>query len=256
MGPRFSVALKGSTGAPHYRELITSPAIAESEGYEEMGIKVIVTGVTGMVGEGVLLECLRNEQVDSVLAVCRKPLDLTDPKLKVSLAPDFLTIDASTAPLEGYDACFYCAGVSSNGVAEQDYTRITYDTTLHFASVALQASPRIVFSFVSGQLTDSSEQGRVMWARVKGKTENALMRMFHGKEYNFRPALMRPMPGQKHFYGYNRLTHKILYPILSLFLPACTIREIAQAMINVTLMGYEKPILEIGDIKKLAARRA
>jgi nucleoside-diphosphate-sugar epimerase len=220
-----------------------------------MGIKVIVTGVTGMVGEGVLLECLRNDRVESVLAVCRKPLDQSDPKLKVFLAPDFLAIDATTAKLEGYDACFYCAGVSSNGVTEQDYTRITYDTTLHFASVALQANPGIVFSFVSGHLADSSEQGRVMWARIKGKTENALMKMFHGKEYNFRPALMRPMPGQKHFHGYNRWTHKILYPVLSLFFPACSIQEIARAMINATLMGYEKPILEVSDIKKLAATR-
>ena len=220
-----------------------------------MGIKVIVTGVTGMVGEGVLLECLRNDRVESVLAVCRKPLDQSDPKLKVFLAPDFLAIEATTARLEGYDACFYCAGVSSNGVTEQDYTRITYDTTLHFASVALQANPGIVFSFVSGHLADSSEQGRVMWARIKGKTENALMKMFHGKEYNFRPALMRPMPGQKHFHGYNRWTHKILYPVLSLFFPACSIQEIARAMINATLMGYEKPILEVSDIKKLAATR-
>jgi nucleoside-diphosphate-sugar epimerase len=218
-----------------------------------MGIKVIITGATGMVGEGVLLECLRNDRVESVLAVCRKPLDLTDPKLKVFVAPDFLAIDAATAPLAEYDACFYCAGVSSNGVTEENYIRITYDTTLHFARAILQADPRIVFSFVSGHLADSSEQGRVMWARVKGRTENALMKMFPGKEYNFRPALMRPMPGQKHFYGYNRWTHKVLYPVLSLFLPACSIQQIARAMINATIMGYEKPILEVGDIKKLAA---
>jgi nucleoside-diphosphate-sugar epimerase len=221
-----------------------------------MGINVIVTGVTGMVGEGVLLECLQNHQVDSVLAVCRKALDLTHPKLKVFVARDFLKIDAATAQLTGYDACFYCAGVSSNGVTEDDYTRITYDTTLHFATVALQANPHVVFNFISGHLADSSEQGRVMWARIKGKTENALLKMFDGREYNFRPALMRPMPGQKHFYGYNWWTHKILYPVLSLVFPACSIQQIAQAMINATLMGYEKPILEIRDIKELAARRS
>jgi nucleoside-diphosphate-sugar epimerase len=217
-----------------------------------MGIKVIVTGVTGMVGEGVLLECLRNDQVDSVLAVCRKALDLTHPKLKVWVAPDFFKI-AAAAQLTGYDACFYCAGVSSNGVTEDDYTRITYDTTLHFATVLLEANPRLVFDFVSGYGTDSTEKGRVMWARIKGKTENALLKMFAGKAYNFRPALMRPMPGQQHFYGYNRLTHKILYPLLSLFLPACSIQQIAQAMIKTTLRGYDKPILEVRDIKKLAA---
>jgi nucleoside-diphosphate-sugar epimerase len=219
-----------------------------------MGIKVIVTGVTGMVGEGVLLECLRNQQVDSVLAVSRKALDLTHPKLQVFVAADFLGIDAASAPLAGYDACFYCAGISSNGLTEEAYTRITYDTTLHFAAVTLQANPHVVFNFISGYLADSTERGRVMWARVKGKTENALLRMFPGKEYNLRPALMRPMPGQKHFYGYNWWTHKILYPVLSLVFPACSIQQIAQAMINATLMGYEKPILEVRDIKKLAAR--
>lgn len=219
----------------------------------KMGINVIITGVTGMVGEGVLLECLRNTRVDSVLAVCRKALDLNHPKLKVLVAPDFLNIDAATtAQLAGYDACFYCAGVSSNGVTEDDYTRITYDTTLHFATVALQANPHIVFNFVSGYGTDSSEKGRVMWARIKGKTENALLQLFDGKEFNLRPALMKPMPGQQHFYGYNRLTHKILYPLLSLVFPACTLQQITQAMINTTLMGYEKPTLEVRDIKKLA----
>jgi nucleoside-diphosphate-sugar epimerase len=217
-----------------------------------MGISVIVTGVTGMVGEGVLFECLRNTQVDAVLAVCRKALDLSHPKLKVLVAPDFLKIDAATAQLTGYDACFYCVGVSSNGVTEGDYTRITYDTTLHFAAVALQANPHIVFNFISGHLADSSEHGKVMWARIKGKTENALLKMFDGRGYNFRPALMRPMPGQQHFYGYNKWTHKILYPLLSLVFPACSIQQIAQAMINATLMGYEKPILEVSDIKKLA----
>jgi len=217
-----------------------------------MGINVIVTGVTGMVGEGVLLACLQNNRVDTVLAVCRKPLDLTHPKLKVFVAADFLGIAADSVQLAGYDACFYCAGVSSNGVTEENYTRITYDTTLHFASVALQANPHIVFNFVSGYGTDSSEKGRVMWARIKGKTENALRQLFDGKEFNFRPALMKPMPGQKHFYGYNGLTHRILYPVLSLVFPACTLQQITQAMINATLMGYEKPILEVRDIKKLA----
>ena len=221
-----------------------------------MGINVIVTGVTGMVGEGVLLECLQNHRVDSVLAVCRKALDLSHPKLKVFVAPDFLQIDGAGTQLRGYDACFYCAGVSSNGVTEEDYTRITYDTTLHFAAATLQANRHIVFNFISGHLADSSEQGRVMWARIKGKTENALLQLFDGKEFNFRPALMKPMPGQKHFFGYNWLTHRVLYPVLSLVFPACTLQQITQAMINATLMGYEKPILEVRDIKTLAARRS
>jgi len=219
-----------------------------------MGIRVIITGVTGMVGEGVLLECLQNHTVDSVLAVCRKPLDLTHPKLKIFVVPDFLKLDADANELKGYDACFYCAGVSSNGVSEEAYTKITYETTLHFADVLLKANPKIVFNFVSGYQTDSSEKGRVMWARIKGKTENVLMKMFAKKGFNFRPALMKPMPGQKYFYGYNLWTHKILYPALRLVFPACSIQEIAQAMINATILGYEKPILEVKDIRKLAVQ--
>src|SRR6266404_8024399 len=115
-----------------------------------MGIKVIVTGITGMVGEGVLLECLQNPKVEAVLAVCRKPLDLTHPKLQTFLVTDFLKLDSSSTQLKGYDACFYCAGVSSNGVSEEDYTRITFDTTIHFASATLQANRQIVFNFISG----------------------------------------------------------------------------------------------------------
>lgn len=218
-----------------------------------MGIKVILTGVTGMVGEGVLLECLQNHKVDSVLAVCRKSLDLTHPKLKVWIVPDFLAIDFHNEQIKGYDACFYCAGVSSNGADEMNYTKITYDTTLHFATLTLQANPQIVFNFISGYKTDSTEKGKVMWARIKGKTENALMKMFPGKEYNFRPALMKPMPGQKQFYGYNRWMHEILYPILSFVFPTCTIQEIAQAMINAATSGFEKSVLEVSDIKRLAS---
>ncbi len=218
-----------------------------------MGINVILTGVTGMVGEGVLLECLQNHKVDSVMAVCRKPIDLTHPKLKLLVAPDFLQINTDSAQLKGYDACFYCAGVSSNGLSEEAYTKITYDTTVHLAKVLLQLNPQIVFNFVSGYQTDSTESGKVMWARIKGKTENTLLKMFPGKEFNFRPALMKPMPGQKSFYGYNRWMHKMLYPALSFIFPACSIQEIAQAMISATTVGYKKSILEVGDIKKLAA---
>ena len=219
-----------------------------------MGIKIMITGVTGMVGEGVLLECLQNPGVDAVLAVCRKPLEQTHEKLRTLVAPDFFKIDATVGELKGFDACFYCAGISSNGVSEERYRSITLDTTLHFASVVSELNPKLVFNFVSGYQTDSSETGKVMWARVKGKTENALIKMFPGRSYNFRPGLMNPMPGQKQFYGYNRLTHKILYPVLRFVFPYCDIREIAQAMINATDRGYQNPILEVEDIKKLAAQ--
>jgi hypothetical protein len=219
-----------------------------------MGIKIIITGITGMVGEGVLLECLENPKVDAVLAVCRKPLDMTHTKLRVFLAPDFLQLEPNANQLQGYDACFYCAGVSSNGLSDQQYTQITFDTTVHFANVISQLNPTLVFNFVSGYQTDNSEAGRVMWARVKGKTENALMKIFPNRSFNFRPALMKPMPGQTHFYGYNLWMHKLLYPVLRFVFPACEIREIAQAMINATTSGFEKPVLEVSDIKRLASR--
>ena len=206
-----------------------------------------------MVGEGVLMECLQNPKVESVLAVCRKPLDRTHSKLQTYLVLDFLELYPHDSRLKGYDACFYCAGISSNGVSEADYTRITFDTTIHFAEVVMQAYPRPVFNFVSGYQTDSSEVGKVMWARVKGRTENALIKMFPGRVFNFRPALMKPVPGQKQFRGYNLWMHKIFYPVLRFVFPACTIKEIAQAMINATTTGYDKPILEVADIKKLAA---
>lgn len=205
-----------------------------------------------MVGEGVLIECLQNPEVEAVLAVCRKPLGQTHAKLQTFLIADFLDIAPGDTRLEGYDACFYCAGVSSNGLSEQMYTRITFDTTIHFAKMVLLLNPKIVFNFVSGYQTDSSEVGKVMWARVKGKTENALMKMFPARSFNFRPALMKPVQGQKHFHGYNLWMHKVLYPVMRFVFPSCEIKEIAQAMINATTKGYGKEILEVDDIKALA----
>ncbi len=217
-----------------------------------MGIKIILTGATGFVGEGVLLSCLENEQVSQVLMINRRPFQLQHPRLKELIVPDFLQIAAYTNELQGYDACFYCAGISSAGMSEADYTRVTYDNTIAIAAALLQQNPGIVFNFVSGSHTDSTEKGKVMWARVKGRTENALKAMFPGRQYNFRPALMKPVKGQKNFRGYNRWTAKILFPVLNIFFPSCSIAEIAQAMINVTIDGYPKNILEVKDIKAAA----
>ncbi len=217
-----------------------------------MGLKVIITGVTGMVGEGVLIESLRNESVDSVLVVTRKPLGLDHPKLKELVVSDFLELEAKPE-LRGFDACFYCAGISSNGMSEELYTRITYETTLHFANVVSELNPKIIFNFISGASTDGSEKGKAMWARVKGKTENALRRMFPGRQYSFRPALMKPFPEQRHLYGYNKWIVR-LYPVMSLVFPACTIQEIARAMIQTTRHGYKETVLEVQDIKAQAGQ--
>lgn len=214
-------------------------------------MKVILTGATGMVGEGVLIECLNNEKVESVLYVGRKPSGKSHPKLTEYLIPDFLSLKSDDLKLAGYDACFYCAGISSVGMNEEQYTHITYDTTIHFAKLVLKLNPTITFHFISGSHTDSSENGKVMWARVKGKTENTLQAMPFKGQYNFRPGLMKSDKTQIHLKGFNKYI-TLLYPIMGLFFTGCTVREIGRAMILITQFGFSKKILEAVDIKKAA----
>ena len=214
-------------------------------------MKVIVTGATGMVGEGVLIECLDNNQIEQVLYVGRKPSGKSHPKLKEYLVSDFLSLKSGDTQFAGYDACFYCAGISSVGMDEAQYTHITYDTTLHFAKVLLDQNTTLTFNFISGSHTDSSENGKVMWARVKGKTENALKVLGFKAQYNFRPGLMKPDKTQIHLKGFNKYI-TFLYPVMSLFFTGCTVREIGRAMIAVTKIGYSKNVLEAIDIKKAA----
>ncbi len=133
-----------------------------------------------MVGEGVLLECLRHPAIERVLIVNRRPYGEQHPKLTECIVPDFLELDGFSTQLTGYDACFYCAGVSSRGMSEADYRRITYDITIHFATTLAGLNPRMILNYVSGALTDTSEKGSIMWARVKGKTENNLMGLVFG----------------------------------------------------------------------------
>lgn len=159
-------------------------------------LKIIITGATGMVGEGVLMECLGNPNVSEILSISRKSSGKKHPKLKEYLVSDFLKINIDDENLKGYDACFFCAGISSIGMNEEDYTRITYETTIHFAKAVLHQNPEMVFNYVSGAQTDSSESGKTMWARVKGRTENALKRMNFKAVYNFRPGFMKPVEGQ------------------------------------------------------------
>jgi uncharacterized protein YbjT (DUF2867 family) len=218
-----------------------------------MEIKVIITGATGFVGEGVLFECLEHPDVKQVLIVSRKPNSAEHPKLKQIIVPDFLKLDGIDDQLTGYDACFYCAGISSRGMNETEYSYITYDTTMHFAKKLASLNPNMIFNHISGSLTDSSEKGKIMWARVKGKTENALMKLPFKKVYNFRPGFMKPSPGQKNIKSYYKFVN-LLYPLLRLVIPGqvSTIREVGLAMINAVLKGYSKQILEVKDIKLLA----
>lgn len=213
-------------------------------------IKIIITGATGMVGEGVLMECLENPAVSEILSVSRKPSGKKHAKLKEYIVSDFLAINPNDENLKGYDACFFCAGISSVGMNEEDYTKITYETTLHFANAILNQNPEMAFNYVSGAHTDSTESGKVMWARVKGRIENSLKKLGFRAAYNFRPGFMKPVDGQvnvKWFFKPIIWLFPILVPSKSL-----TLHEVGRAMINVVKKGYPTSVLEIRDIKKLA----
>lgn len=222
---------------------------------DALGMRVILTGATGMVGEGVLLECLEHPAVERVLSVSRRSCGRTHPKLSELLVPDFRELDAVEAQLTGYDACFYCAGVSSVGMSEADYTAITLETPLAFARTLLRLNPGMTFVHVSGALTDSTERGKVMWARVKGKAENELMRMPFKSVYNFRPSLMKPTPGQKHVKGGYQLL-RLVYPVLNLFFPGMNLRDVGRAMIEAARAGAPKHVLEVEDLRELAKKTA
>ncbi|QKZ15839.1 NAD-dependent epimerase/dehydratase family protein [Spirosoma sp. KUDC1026] len=216
-------------------------------------MKIILTGATGFVGEGILLACLDNPQIAEVMLLNRRHYDLTHTKLKECLVPNFMTLEGVMDQLTGYDACFYCAGISSVGLNEDKYTHITYNLTMHVAKTLLALNPSLVFNFVSGSHTDGSEQGRVMWARVKGKTENALMQLPFRAEYNFRPAGMVVYPGQKNA----KAIYNLIIRMLKWLSPrrVVTLQELAQAMINAVRIGNEKRVLEMDDIRALALQK-
>jgi uncharacterized protein YbjT (DUF2867 family) len=216
-------------------------------------MKIIITGATGMVGEGVLLECLAHPEIEKVLMVNRRHFDHKDPKLEELIVPDFTNLTQMTGQLSGYDACFFCAGVSSVGMKEPEYTRITYDLTLHFARILAGLNPGMTFTYVSGAMTDSTAKGRSMWARVKGRTENDLMKLPFRQVYNFRPGFMKPVKGQKNIKGYYRLI-PVLSPLFKILMPGqtLTLNQVGRAMINSVSTGYEKKVLEIRDIRTLA----
>jgi uncharacterized protein YbjT (DUF2867 family) len=217
-----------------------------------MKIKAIITGATGMVGEGVLLECLNHPDVERILVINRKPGGVSHPKLREIIHADFFNLVPIESQLVGYNACFFCLGISSVGMREADYKRVTYDLTLNVGQLLARLNPDLTFCYVTGAGTDSSEQGRVAWARVKGATENALMRLFK-HAYMFRPAFMKATPGQKNIKSYYKLFAWI-YPIGRALYPAgfCTLQEVGLAMINSVSRGYPKQILDVEDIAKLA----
>ena len=217
-----------------------------------MTISVIITGATGMVGEGVLLECLADSRVARVLVINRKPSGMTHPKLQEIVHADFFDLSAIQSRLAGYDACFFCLGVSSVGMSEADYVRVTQELTLEFGRALARLNPNLAFCYVSGKSTDATEHGKVMWARVKGRTENALLGLFP-RGAMFRPGMMKATPGQKNLKSWYHLIAWI-YPIGRALWPAafCTLREVAQAMIDAAVNGSPKRVLEVPDIVALA----
>jgi uncharacterized protein YbjT (DUF2867 family) len=220
-----------------------------------MKITAIITGTTGMVGEGVLIECLKHPDVERVLVINRKPGGVSHPKLREIVHTDFFDLAPIQEQLSGYSACFFCLGVSSVGMSKEEYRHVTYDLTLNMGRLLAKLNPEMTFCYVTGAGTDSSEQGRVAWARVKGATENALLQLFK-RAYMFRPAFMKATPGQKNVKSYYFYL-AWLYPIGRALYPAgfCTLREVGLAMIQVASKGYPKRILEVKDIVTLAISR-
>jgi uncharacterized protein YbjT (DUF2867 family) len=219
-------------------------------------LRVIITGATGMVGEGVLHECLQHPQVASVLVLGRKPCGVSHPKLTEILHENFYDISPIEGQLAGYNACFFCAGVSSVGMTEEEYFNVTHTLTLHVAQTLSRLNPDMSFSYVSGANTDSTEQGRMMWARVKGKTENDLFKLPFKSVYAFRPGYMHPTPNLKNTLPYYKYI-TWLYPALRLLFSGSvsTLAELGQAMINAAQMGSLKRVLEVKDIVTLAAKK-
>jgi hypothetical protein len=220
-----------------------------------MKVKAIITGATGMVGEGVLLECLNHPDVELVMVINRKPGGVSHPKLLEIIHSDFFNLAPIEPQLMGYDACFFCLGTSSVGLSSEEYQHITYDLTLNVGRLLVKCNPEMTFCYLTGAGTDSSERGRIAWARVKGATENALMRLFK-RSYMFRPGFMKATPGQRNVKGYYQW-FAWLYPIGRAIYPAgfCTLQEVGRAMINAVTTGYPQKILEVKDIVQLAQAR-
>ena len=218
-----------------------------------MKISPILTGATGMVGEGVLHECLQHPDVEKVLVVGRRPCGVEHPKLTEIVHADFFDFSAIESQLQPYNACFFCLGTTSVGKDESTFRQMTYDLTLKFATTVCRLNPGMTFCYISGAGTDSTEKGRLMWARVKGKTENDLMKLPFKKVYNFRPGYMQPTPGLKNALQYYRYI-AWMYPALRAVFPnqVSTLKEMALAMIHAVSKGYEKNIVEVKDIVALA----
>ncbi len=220
-----------------------------------MKIRAIITGATGMVGEGVLKESLLHPDVEKVLVINRRPCGVTHPKLTEIIHSDFLNLTPVEDQLKGYNACFFCLGVSSVGMVKEKYFLFTYTLTMHVAETLARLNNDMVFCYISGAGTDSSEKGRLGWARVKGKTENDLMKLPFKKVFAFRPGFLQPSEDLKNVHKYYNF-FRILFPVMRPLMPNffSTLKELGLAMINCVLMDYQKSVLEVRDIIELSRR--
>jgi len=219
-------------------------------------MKVIVFGSTGMVGQGALRECLLDGEVESVLAIVRRATGRQHEKLRELAHADFYNFSSIESELAGYDACFFCLGVSSAGMKKKEYERVTYDITMAAARVLAPQNPGMTFIYVSGAGTDSSEHGRMMWARVKGKVENELLQMPFKAAYMFRPAYIQPLYGVKAKSTWTRVAYAVAGPLFPVWRAlfsnyVTTTEEVGRAMIHVVRHGAPKRVLENRDLVKL-----
>jgi uncharacterized protein YbjT (DUF2867 family) len=216
-------------------------------------MKVILFGGSGMVGQGVLRECLTDPGVEAVLSVGRSPLGVTHPKLREIIHKDFTDYSAIEPQLAGYDACFFTLGVSSIGMDAERYRHLTYDLTMTAAQTLARLNPGMVFTYVTGRGSDSTEQGSLMWARVKGKTENDLLKLPFKAAYMFRPAGIQPLHGVRSKTGWINAVYAVTAPLLAVMVRATpdymtTSERLGRAMIKVARDGYPRPVLESADI--------
>jgi len=219
----------------------------------EVAMRVIIFGATGMVGQGVLRECLIDPGIARVLVVGRSPTGVRNPKLAEIIHDDFLNYSAIEAQLTGYDACFFCLGVSSIGMSEERYRHLTYDLTLAAATTLARLNPQMTFTYVTGAGTDSTEQGPRMWARVKGKTENDLLKLPFKAAYMFRPGAIQPLHGARSKTAWVQAVYTATSPLWSVLRRispslVTSTEQMGRAMIHVARQGYPRPVLEMADI--------
>jgi uncharacterized protein YbjT (DUF2867 family) len=219
-------------------------------------MKAVIFGASGMVGQGVLRECLLDPEIEQVLSVVRSATGQSHAKLREVVHGDFLDFSSIEAELTGYDACFFCLGVSSAGMTEEEYTRVTYGITMAAATTLARLNPGMTFEYISGTGTDSSEKGRSMWARVKGRTENALLALPFRAAYMFRPGFIQPLHGIKSKTRAYQIFYAVttpLLPVLKTVFPqyVTTTERLGRAMIAVAKRGYPQKVLEMRDINSV-----